>query len=78
LSGSIGLATWSSAGIEQGLSERFDTSGRKIELSIEFLDSRRFANAAQNAALADAMAIKYQNYCPALVIVSDSPPSILP
>ena len=62
---------WSD-GIEAGLRERFAASGKKIEVSVEFLDSRRFASGAQNAALADALAIKYANYRPAVIVVSDN------
>ena len=58
--------------IEQGLRERLDGSGKKIELSVEYLDSRRFADGEQNESLARLMEIKYSLYRPALVVVSDN------
>lgn len=58
--------------IGQGLRERFDASGKKIELSVEFLDSRRFSYAEQAEYLAKAIAVKYARYRPDLVIVSDN------
>lgn len=63
--------SWSD-GIEDGLRERLAESGRKIELSIEYLDSRRFAYGAQIEPLAQAMAAKYANYRPELIVVSDN------
>lgn len=63
--------SWSD-GIEEGLRERLNASGKKIELSIEYLDSRRFAYGTQIEPLAQAMAIKYANYRPDLVVVSDN------
>ncbi len=63
--------SWSD-GIEQGLRERLAASGRAIELSVEYLDSRRFAAGAQFAPLAAAMALKYSSYRPDLVVVSDN------
>ncbi len=49
---------WSD-GIEQGLRERLEGSGWKLELSVEYLDSRRFPGLAHGEALATAMAAKY-------------------
>lgn len=63
--------SWSD-GIEDGLRERLNASGKKIELSIEYLDSRRFAYGGQVDLLAQAMAVKYANYRPDLVVVSDN------
>jgi PAS domain S-box-containing protein len=63
--------SWSD-GIEDGLRERLATSGKNIELSVEYLDSRRFAAGAQLAPLAQAMALKYSAYRPDLVVVSDN------
>jgi PAS domain S-box-containing protein len=63
--------SWSD-GIEQGLRERFEASGKKVDLSVEYLDSRRFAYGAQIEPLAQSMAIKYASYRPDLVIVSDN------
>ena len=63
--------SWSDS-IEEGLQKRLNASGKKIELSIEYLDSRRFAYGAQIEPLAQAMAVKYANYRPNLVVVSDN------
>lgn len=63
--------SWSD-GIEDGLRERLEASGRKIELSIEYLDSRRFAYGTQIEPLAQAMEAKYANYRPDLIVVSDN------
>jgi PAS domain S-box-containing protein len=58
--------------VESGLRERLATSGRDIELSIEYLDSRRFADPAIADALAQVLVAKYASYQPDLVIVSDN------
>lgn len=63
--------SWSD-GIEDGLRERLEASGRKIELSIEYLDSRRFAYGTQIEPLAQAMEAKYASYRPDLIVVSDN------
>ncbi len=63
--------SWSD-GIEDGLRERLGATGKKIELSVEYLDSRRFSYGAQIGLLAQAMAIKYAGYRPDLVVVSDN------
>ena len=63
--------SWSD-GIEDGLRERLEASGKKIELSIEYLDSRRFAYGTQIEPLAQAMEAKYANYRPDLIVVSDN------
>jgi PAS domain S-box-containing protein len=63
--------SWSD-GIEDGLRQRFAAAGRNIELSVEYLDSRRFPAATQFAPLAQAMALKYASYRPDLVVVSDN------
>lgn len=47
--------SWSD-GIEGGLRERLEDSGRKIELSVEYLDSRRFPNRVHLEVLATAIA----------------------
>lgn len=62
---------WSD-GIEQGLRERLDASGKQIELSVEYLDSRRFSFASQIGPLAESMTIKYAKYRPNLIVVSDN------
>ncbi len=59
-------------GIEEGLRTVLDGASRSIELSVEYLDSRRFAHPGQQEAMAQAMAIKYADYHPRLVIVSDN------
>ncbi|WP_295391776.1 ABC transporter substrate binding protein [uncultured Thiodictyon sp.] len=63
--------SWGDA-VELGLRERLEGAGRPIELSVEYLDSRRFADPVITAALANAMAAKYRVYRPDLVIVSDN------
>ena len=62
---------WSD-GIEEGLRKRLAESGRRIEISSEYLDSRRFAKGGQLAPMADAMAAKYTQYRPDIVVVSDN------
>ncbi|MCK9389631.1 MAG: diguanylate cyclase [Sulfuritalea sp.] len=63
--------SWSD-GIEQGLREGLEASGKNLELSIEYLDSRRFAYGSQIEPLAQSMAAKYANYRPDVVVVSDN------
>ncbi|MBI4804671.1 MAG: diguanylate cyclase [Desulfovibrio sp.] len=63
--------SWSD-GIEEGLRERLNRSGKNIELSLEYLDSRRFAYGKQIEPMAQAMEIKYKNYKPDVVVVSDN------
>lgn len=63
--------SWSD-GIEQGLRDGFAASGRNIELSTEYLDSRRFTYGSQIEPLAQSMAVKYAGYRPELVVVSDN------
>ena len=63
--------SWSD-GIEQGLRERLEASGKKIEMSVEYLDSRRFAYSARIEPLASSMSVKYADYRPDLLIVSDN------
>lgn len=62
---------WSD-GIEEGLRKRLGESGRRIEISSEYLDSRRFADGRQLAPLAEALAVKYAHYQPDIVVVSDN------
>ncbi len=62
---------WSDA-VERGLSEALNASGRRIELSVEYLDSRRLPDHGQIALLADALASKYRDYRHDLVVVSDN------
>lgn len=63
--------SWSD-GIEFGLREQLEAAEIPVELSMEFLDSRRFAYGKQIDFLAQAMAVKYSRYRPDLVIVSDN------
>jgi signal transduction histidine kinase/HPt (histidine-containing phosphotransfer) domain-containing protein/ActR/RegA family two-component response regulator len=58
--------------VERGLRERFTASGRNIELSVEYLDSRRFPGHAHIEGLTTAIAVKYAGYRPDLVVVSDN------
>lgn len=62
---------WSD-GIEDGMREVFDASGKRIEISYEYLDSRRFAFGAQTEAIASAMEAKYAEYRPDLILVADN------
>jgi signal transduction histidine kinase len=63
--------SWSD-GIEDGFRERLVASDRKIELSVEYLDSRRFSYSAQIEPLVQAMAVKYADYQPDVVVVADN------
>jgi len=62
---------WSDS-IEEGVREAFAASGKTIEISYEYLDSRRFAFGKQMGAIAEAMAIKYADYRPDLILVADN------
>ncbi len=62
---------WSD-GIEDGVREVFGASGKRIEISYEYLDSRRFAFGAQMGAIANAMEAKYAGYRPDLILVADN------
>jgi PAS domain S-box-containing protein len=64
--------TWSD-GIEQGMRKRFEASGKTIDVSVEYLDTRRFVLGEQIPALVQAMTAKYDSYPPDVVIVSDNP-----
>ncbi len=63
--------SWSD-GIEQGFRERIDATGRKVEISFEYLDSRQFPLGAHLDHVARSMAVKYADYRPNLVAVSDN------
>ena len=63
--------SWSD-GIEEGLRERLLSSGKKVDLSVEYLDTRRFPLASHLGLLAESMAIKYAKYQPAVLVVSDN------
>ena len=58
--------------IKKGLLERFKLSDKKIELSIEYLDSKRFKEQVLQNQQADIMHTKYAEYHHDLVIVSDN------
>lgn len=63
--------SWSDA-IEEGIRKGLSGDTRQVELSVEYLDARRFPDASRMAILADAMAIKYRGYRHDLLIVSDN------
>lgn len=58
--------------IENGLLERFELTAENCELSIEYLDSRRFAGEEVQAKMADLINVKYGEYRFDLIIVSDN------
>ncbi len=62
---------WSD-GIEQAIRERLAAAGRPIEVSTEYLDSRRFPDAALRDQQATLLAGKYAAYKPDLVMLSDN------
>lgn len=64
--------TWSDE-IEKGLRETLQASGLAIDLSVEYLDARRFPGQANQERTADLIAAKYSRYPFDLVIVSDDP-----
>jgi ABC-type uncharacterized transport system substrate-binding protein len=58
--------------IERGLVKRLRNADRKIELSVEYLDGRRFPGTARNDLLAATLAAKYAGYRQDIVVVSDN------
>lgn len=62
---------WSD-GIEEGLRQRLEASGKGILLSVEYLDSRRAAYGSQIEPMARALEVKYAKYRPHLLVVSDN------
>lgn len=58
--------------IERGLLERIQNADRYIELSIEYLDGRRFPGTAFNDLLAATLAAKYDGYRHDVLVVSDN------
>jgi PAS domain S-box-containing protein len=58
--------------IEKGLVERFELSDRKVELSFEYLDSKRFTDRTLQNYQANLMQIKYTGFRHDLVITSDN------
>ena len=63
--------SWSD-GIEHGLQQRLAQADKKIELSVEYLDSRRFPDPQLSESLAVLLANKYARYRHDLVVVSDN------
>ncbi|KHK00416.1 ABC transporter substrate binding protein [Desulfovibrio sp. TomC] len=63
--------SWSD-GVEEGFRERLGSVGENTDICYEYLDSRRFAYGNQLDPLAQAMKIKYANYRPDLLVVSDN------
>lgn len=63
--------SWSDT-IEQGLRESIKSSGRKIEISTEYLDTRRFTNPTLQNKLADIVLAKHRDFHHKLIIVSDN------
>jgi PAS domain S-box-containing protein len=58
--------------IERGLTEGLKNAVCEIELSIEYLDGRRFPETARNGLLAATLAAKYGGYRHDVVVVSDN------
>ena len=58
--------------IERGLVERLEDADRKIELSVEYLDGRRFPGTARYDLLAATLAAKYAGYRHDVLVVSDN------
>jgi len=64
--------SWSDA-IERALRDELARSGRPIELSFEYLDSRRFGYGDQIPLIARTLAAKYRAYRPEVLVVCDNP-----
>jgi len=62
---------WSD-GIEEGLRQRLTEAGKAIDLSVEYLDSRRATYGRQTESMARALEIKYAKDRPRLLVVSDN------
>lgn len=58
--------------IEAGLAQRLKSAERDIELSVEYLDGRRFPGTERNDLLAATLAAKYTGYRQDVVVVSDN------
>jgi signal transduction histidine kinase/ABC-type uncharacterized transport system substrate-binding protein len=58
--------------LERGLKERLKKADHKIELSVEYLDGRRFPGTARNDLVAATMAAKYAGYRHDIVVISDN------
>lgn len=59
-------------GIQEGIREKLAASGKPTELSVEYLDSRRFNDAQLRDQQAALIAAKYTRYKHDLVLVSDN------
>ncbi|WP_371322403.1 ATP-binding protein [Dechloromonas sp. ZY10] len=58
--------------IEDGLRQGLELPGKRIELSIEYLDAKRFPLSRQQPLLRSLLASKYEGYRPDLIVVSDN------
>ena len=58
--------------IEAGLRQGLEQSGRHIELSVEYLDTKRFPASRQETLLSNLLLSKYDRYPPNLIVVSDN------
>jgi signal transduction histidine kinase/ActR/RegA family two-component response regulator len=58
--------------IERGLVARLQNAARKIELSVEYLDGRRFPGTARYDLMAETLAAKYAGYRHDVLVVSDN------
>lgn len=63
--------SWSD-NIEKGLRSLLELPSNNIELSVEFLDTRRFSDLKHLNLIAQSMKVKYSEYKPDLIIVSDN------
>ncbi len=59
-------------GLHRGLHEALEGSGKRLELSVEYLDSKRFPFNRQLPLLRNLLASKYADYRPNLIVVSDN------
>lgn len=58
--------------VSEGIRDTLGGQTRPVELSVEYLDSRRFPERKQEAIIADALAAKYRNFRHDLIIASDN------
>ena len=58
--------------VESGIRTRLTDSAREIEMSVEYLDTRRFTGEEVQENMAATLAVKYRHYSPHLLIVSDN------
>jgi PAS domain S-box-containing protein len=57
---------------ERGVVEQFQQGGRKVDLSVEYLDSRRFPLGTVDASLVAALEAKYSGFHQDLILVADN------